>query len=170
MAEPEQDGKDEGKDGGKGKPKGWLDIKWLRALLIWGGIGIFLLFFGGIAAQGYMRLVTPCSVDSPCPSPFIDQRILLGLVYLSVGGGIALGLVGVALTLSNPRGVGWALGMVVVGTVLFLVFVWPTPYKYYRVQEQKEQRLIRVHRVTGDSDYVPRSRPPEAAAASASQK
>lgn len=143
--------------------------RWLRTLLIWGGIGIALLFFGGVAAQGYMRLVTPCPVGAPCPNPFIDQRIWWGLVYLSLGGGIALGFVGVALTLANPRGPGWGLGIVVVGGVLFLVFVWPTPYKYYRVKVQKEQHLIRVHRVTGDSDYVPRSKPPDAAAASASQ-
>lgn len=165
MAECDPEGKNDSKSKDDSKSKS----KWLRALFIWGGIGIFLLFFGGVAAQGYMRLVTPCSVGVPCPSPFIDQRILLGLVYLSVGGGIALGLIGVALTLSNPSGVGWGLGMVVVGPLLFLVFVWPTPYKYYRVKEQGEQRLIRVHRVTGDSDYVPRSKPPEAAAASASQ-
>jgi hypothetical protein len=151
------------------KESSWLKSKWLRALLIWGSIGIFLLFFGGVAAQGYMRLVTPCPVGALCPSPFLSDRILWGLLYLSVGGGIALGLIGVALTLANPRGVGWGLGIVVVGGVLFLVFVWPTPYKYYRVKEQGEKRLIRVHRVTGDSDYVPRSKPPEAAAASASQ-
>jgi hypothetical protein len=147
----------------------WLEIKWLRALLIWGGIGIFLLFFGGVAAQGYMRLVTPCPFGATCLGPFVTRGVFWGLVYLSVGGGIALGLIGVALTLSNPRGVGWGLGIVVVGAVLFLVFVWPTPYKYYRVKDQKDQRLIRVHRVTGDSDYVPRSKPPEAAAASALQ-
>src|SRR5262245_11992429 len=83
---------------------------WLRALLIWGGIGIALLFFGGIAAQGYMRLMMPCPVGAPCPSPFIDKRILWALIYLSVGGGVALGFIGVALTLSNPRGVGWGMG------------------------------------------------------------
>jgi hypothetical protein len=98
------------------------------------------------------------------------KQATLGLGYLSIGGGIALGLVGVALTLANPRGVGWGMGIVVIGGVLFLVFVWPTPYKYYRVKDhQKEQRLIRVHRVTGDADYVPKSRAPAAAAASASQ-
>jgi hypothetical protein len=32
----------------------WLEkTPWLRALLIWGTIGIALLFFGGLAAQGY---------------------------------------------------------------------------------------------------------------------
>jgi hypothetical protein len=79
-----------------------------------------------------------------------------GLIRLSVGGGVALGLIGVALSLSNPRGVGWGLGLLVVGSLLFLIFVWPTPFKYYRAKDQ----LIRVHRVTGEAHYVPENRRP----------
>jgi hypothetical protein len=134
------------------KESRWFEVPWVRALLIWGGIGVFLLFFGGVAAQGYMRLVTPCPFGATCAGPFITRGVFWGLVYLSVGGGVTLGLIGVALTLANPRGVRLGFGIVVVGALLFLVFVWPTPYKYYRT---KDQQLIRVHRVTGVSDYVP---------------
>jgi hypothetical protein len=164
MAEPERE------DGNKKKRESiWSKHPWLRALLIWGAIGIFLLFFGGVAAQGYMRLM-PCHPDAACPAPHISKATLWGLVYLSVGGGVALGLIGVALTLANPRGPGWGMGIVVIGALLFLVFVWPTPYKYYRVKDHlKEQRVIRVHRVTGESDYVPKPKEPAAAAASARQ-
>jgi hypothetical protein len=168
MAEPARDPQDGCQK--KTTPESiWSKHPWLRALLIWGAIGIFLLFFGGVAAQGYMRLM-PCPAGTVCPAPHISKATLWGLAYLSVGGGVALGLIGVALTLANPRGPGWGFGIVVIGTLLFLVFVWPTPYKYYRVTDHlKEQRLIRVHRVTGDSDYVPKSKPPAAAAASANQ-
>jgi hypothetical protein len=163
MAEPARE------DGNKKAPETiWSKHPWLRALLIWGGIGIFLLFFGGVAAQGYMRLM-PCPAGTECPEPVISKATLLGLAYLSIGGGIALGLVGVALTLANPRGVGWGMGIVVIGGVLFLVFVWPTPYKYYRVKDhQKEQRLIRVRR-DGRRGLRPEVQAPAAAAASASQ-
>jgi hypothetical protein len=140
------------------------EYRWVRALLIWGVIGTFLLFFGGLAAQGYLKLMTPCLVGSQCPERAIDW---VALVYLSVGGGVALGLIGVALSLANPRGAGWGLGVVVVGTLLFVIFVWPTPYKYYRA---KDRQLIRVHRVTGTADYVPGYKLPEAVSASAPQR
>jgi len=141
-----------------------LSKGWVRALLIWGAIGILLLFFGGLAAQGYLRLMTPCPVDAPCPERATDWG---GLGLLSVGGGVALGLIGLALSLANPRGVGWGLGLVVIGALLFVIFVWPTPYKYYRA---KDRQLIRVHRVTGTADYVPGYKLPEAASASAPQR
>ncbi len=136
-----------------------------RAFFIWAGIGIFLLFFGGLAAQGYVRLVTPCGSGAPCPEPVTSVDVFLSLGYLSVGGGVALGLVGVALSLANPRGGGVGFGILIVCTVLFLIFVWPTPYKYYRANVSQ---LIRVHRVTGAADYVPKTEP--AAAASAPQR
>src|SRR4029453_14401949 len=124
MAGPAPDPQDGGQK--KTTPESiWSKPPWLRALLIWGAIGIFLLFFGGVAAQGYMRLM-PCPAGTVCPAPHISKATLWGLAYLSVGGGVALGLIGVALTLANPRGPGWGFGIVVIGTLLFLVFVWPT--------------------------------------------
>jgi hypothetical protein len=129
-----------------------LKTPWVRALLIWGSIGILLLFFGGVAAQGYLRLMAPCT-----PACLDAEIPWLGLVLLSIGGGVALGLIGVALALSTSRGAGWGLGFVVVGGVLFLIFVWPTPFKYYRA---KDGQLIRVHRVTGGAVYVPEARRP----------
>ena len=140
-----------------------IEHPWVRALLIWGAIGTLLLFFGGLAAQGYLKLVTPCLV-APCSERATDW---VALAYLSVGGGVAVGLIGVALSLANPRGVGWGLGLVVIGAFLFVIFVWPTPYKYYRA---KDRQLIRVHRVTGTADYVPGYKLPEAASASAPQR
>jgi len=133
----------------------WRKQPWVRALFIWGLIGILLLFFGGLAAQGYLQLMTPC--DGQCPERTVPWS---GLVRLSVGGGVALALIGVALSLSNPRGVGWGLGLLVVGSLLFLIFVWPTPFKYYRTKDGELTRLIRVHRVTGEAHYVPEDRRP----------
>jgi hypothetical protein len=75
-----------------------------------------------------------------------------GLVQLSLGGGVAIGLIGLALSLAKPGGAAWGLGVVVIGALLFLIFVWPTPYKYYR---DRDQQLIRVHRVTGEGHFVP---------------
>ncbi len=140
-----------------------FSIRWVRALSIWGAIGTLLLFFGGLAAQG-IKLMTPCLAGAPCPGRATDW---VALVYLSVGGGVAFWLIGVALSLANPRGVGRGLGLVVVGALLFVIFIWPTPYKYYRA---KDRQLIRVHRVTGTADYVPGYKLPEAASASAPQR
>jgi hypothetical protein len=35
-------------------------------------------------------------------------------------------LIGLALTLASPRGIGWGLGLSVVGLLFFLVFIWST--------------------------------------------
>jgi hypothetical protein len=115
--------------------------RWLNNGLIWAAIGIGFLFFGGLAAHGYRRLLSGAGGG-------VDWE---GLLLLSVGGGIVVGLIGLALTLVSPRGIGWGLGLGVVGLLLFLIFIWPTPYKYYRGDEG---RLIRVHRVTGSGQPV----------------
>lgn len=130
--------------------------RWLKNSLIWAGIGVSFLFFGGLAAHGYRRmLATTGSGELP-----IGRLDLEGLALLSLGGGIVVGLIGLALTLASPRGVGWGLGLGAVGLLLFLVFIWPTPYKYYR---GKERQLIRVHRLTGTGQpVVPKQEPPPA--------
>lgn len=123
---------------------------WKRSAT-WACVGICLLFFGGLAAHGYQMLITPCPSlgGVGCPNRMVDWSALL---QLSLGGGVAIGLIGFALSLANPRGPGWGLGVLVVGALLFLIFVWPTPYKYYR---DRDQQLIRVHRVTGEGQFVP---------------
>jgi hypothetical protein len=117
-------------------------MRWLKNLFIWAVIGTGILFFGGLAAHGYRAML------GTTPAAEIDW---LALWYMSIGGGIVLGLIGLALTLASPRGVGWALGVGTVAVLLFLIFVWPTPYKYYRT---KGGQLVRVHRLTGTADYV----------------
>jgi len=121
-----------------------------RALLLWTLIGAGLLFFGGLAFHGYRLLMTPCTGD-PCAQRVIDW---LALGHLAIGGGVATGLIGLTLTLASPRGVGWGLGMMAIGFVLFLIFVWPTPYTYYRTSNRQ---WIQVHRLTGESQVLPGS-------------
>lgn len=126
---------------------------WKRSVT-WACVGICLLFFGGLAAHGYLLLIAPCPSlgGADCQNRTVDWW---ALAQLSVGGGVAIGLIGFALSLANPRGVGWGLGVVVISALLFLIFVWPTPYKYYR---DRDQQLIRVHRVTGEGKYIPDQR------------
>ena len=119
----------------------------LRALLLWTLIGAGLLFFGGLAFHGYRLLITPC--PEPCPARLIDW---FALGQLAIGGGVASGLIGLTLTLASPRGVGWGLGLMAIGFVLFLIFVWPTPYKYYKTANRQ---WIQVHRLTGESRVLP---------------
>jgi hypothetical protein len=134
----------------------WWKTPWVKNSLIWTAIGVSFLFFGGLAAHGYRRMLG-ASGAAEAAIGAVDWE---GLGQLSVGGGIVVGLIGLALTLASPRGIGWGLGLGTVGLLLFLIFIWPTPYKYYR---GNEGRLIRVHRLTGSGHYVvPERRPPPA--------
>ena len=121
--------------------------RWFKNFWIWAVIGTLFLFSGGLAGYGYRQLIKEAA-GAPVAGVTVDWGALLSL---SVGGGVALGLIVVALTIANPNGMRWGLGLGTVGLVLFLIFIWPTPYKYYR---DKDKRLIRVHRLTGSGDYV----------------
>jgi len=125
----------------------------VRNFLIWTVIGVLFLLFGGLAGYGYRQMTKDAAGTSGSGTNMdwwtgVDWS---ALVQLSLGGGVALGLIVLAVTIASPRGAGWALGLGAVVLLLFVIFVWPTPYKYYR---DKEQRLIRVHRLTGSGDYV----------------
>ena len=120
---------------------------WAKNWLIWSMLGIGFLFFGGLASHGYRRLLATSGSIEAATNSFSWGALL----ELSIGGGIVIGLIGLALTLASPRGVGWGLALATVGLLLFLIFIWPTPYKYYR---DKGGGLIKVHRLTGNGDYV----------------
>jgi hypothetical protein len=128
---------------------------WVKNALIWAAIGAGFLFFGGLAAHGYRRMLDASSASATPIGP-LDW---VGLAQLSLGGGIVVGLIGLALTLASPRGIGWTMGLGTVGLLLFLLFIWPTPYKFYRT---KGGQLIRVHRLTGSGQEVLPPSPPAA--------
>jgi hypothetical protein len=115
----------------------WFFFKWL---LIGGGI----LFFGGLAVRTFpwMQGVT---------APIEWGAFLPALFLFSLGGGVVVGLLGLACWLASPRGVGWSLAVVVLALVLFVLFVWPTPYRYFR--DEHLQFVVRVNRITGDICY-----------------
>ncbi|HEY3068381.1 MAG TPA: hypothetical protein VGL09_21530 [Methylomirabilota bacterium] len=136
----------------------------IRNFVLWTIIGGGLLFFGGLAAHGYRLLMTPCGAANDCGLRMIDW---FALGHVAVGGGVAIGLIGLTLTLASPRGVGWGLGLLAIGSVLFLIFVWPTPFKYYRTADR---RWIQVHRFTGESHILPDRAQDAAASVSASQR
>ena len=125
---------------------------WWKNWLLWTFIGGGFLLFGGLAGHGYRRMLAPSA--PPGASSTVSALDVEGLFLLSLGGGIVVGLIGLALTLaSQPRGIGWILGLGAVGLLLFLIFVWPTPYKYYW---NKDNQLIRIHRLSGAGGYVVR--------------
>jgi hypothetical protein len=118
----------------------WFSLKWV---LVGGGI----LFSGGLAIRAFDWMRDPSSAPS--------WSFLQALVFFSLGGGLAVGLVGLACWLASPRGVGWSLGIVVIGLGLFVLFVWPTPYTYYKTETKNV--LVRVNRITGRGNYIPPS-------------
>jgi hypothetical protein len=136
----------------------------LKNLVLWTIIGAGLLFSGGLAAHGYRLLMTPCASPNDCGLRMIDW---FALGHVAVGGGVAIGLIGLTLTLASPRGVGWGLGLLSIGLVLFLIFVWPTPFKYYRTADR---RWIQIHRFTGESRVLAERSQDAAASVSASQR
>ena len=125
---------------------------------IWAGLGFGFFFFGGLANAGYRHMILSPGSSEAVSSVNWDALLALvsweALLALSVGAGVVIGLIGLALTLASPRGIGWGLGLGTVGLLLFLIFVWPTPYKYYR---EKGKGLVKVHRLTGNGDYVVRN-------------
>lgn len=116
----------------------WFFVRWS---LVGGGV----LCAGGFAARGLMKLM---SKDTMAFVPFI-----YALLPFSIGGGIAIGLLALACWLASPKGMNWGVGLLLIGFVLFVLFIWPTPYKYYETDTRN--CLMKVNRVTGDGEYIP---------------
>lgn len=119
----------------------------LRFALKWFLIGGGILFFGGLAVRAFQRMHDATAS--------IGWPFLLALFLFSLGGGVVVGLLGLACWLASPRGVGWSLAVVVLGVILFVLFVWPTPYKYYRIEDKNH--LLKVNRLSGTVNLVPSS-------------
>ena len=128
--------------------------EWLRIILIWTAIGICVLFFGSLAVRAFqaLRHSREAGYDPGWGWPFFKALLLF-----SVGGGITIGLLILVWWRVTPPDSRWGLGAVVLSLLLFALFVWPTPYKYYRTESRDV--LIKVNRITGQGDYVPSGSP-----------
>jgi MFS family permease len=131
---------------------------WYMVLLVWSAIGFGVLYCGGFAVIANMALmkVPPSEVCTlwqaiwmSCP-PY-SQTLLL----FSVGGGITIGLLILTWWIVTQRGgFSWLLGIVILGIVLFSIFVWPTPYRYDWAKDKSF--VVKINRFSGDITYVPR--------------
>ena len=125
-------------------------------LLVWSAIGFGVLYFGGFAVMASMAL----RAGSPGFACTLWEAIWLScpfsqtLLLFSVGGGITIGLLILTWWMVTSRGFSWTLGFVVLGIVLFAMFVWPTPYRYEWAKDKSF--VVKINRFGGDVTYVPR--------------
>jgi hypothetical protein len=129
---------------------GW---SWQQVLLVWGAIGFGVLLGGGAAARAYMAL---SGQGIPL---FAFCQFWLPLLLFSAGGGLTIGLFILVWWLVIRLGFSWALGFVVLGLVLFGVFVWPTPYRYSEVtriegRNKVTTAVFRINRLTGHAEKI----------------
>ena len=118
----------------------------------WAALGTAILFFGGHSAQGLKGLVDPVVFDLGWESLYQP------LLTFSVSGGITIGFLVLGWWVASRRKVRWGLGVLILSLLLFVLFVWPTPYKFYRTEDRDVR--IRVNRITGAADYVPKPEVP----------
>lgn len=112
--------------------------------LKWTILAFGVFFFGGLAARGLGAL------EGHAPDPFW-HGFLRALLTFSVGGGIAVGAAMLMWWLAGPRSFSWALGVVVLGVALVLIFIWPTPFKHYKARDLSF--FVKVNRLTGTVSY-----------------
>ena len=120
-------------------------------ILTWLPLSFIVLFCGLGARFVYSSLMTPGgsgSLDWPSV-----RRTLAWLALSSLLGALAFTAFLVAWRLGNRvrDEARWAGAAVVLVVILFVLFVWPTPYTYRYVGSE----LIRIHRVTGLSEKIP---------------
>lgn len=109
----------------------------------WFGLGAGVLFFGGLSARGLAGLM-----EWPGRLVRLDWWQFFGMLLMfSVGGGVVVALWG----LGNRRRPRWRLGLVVLALILFGLFVWPTPFKYYK---GRGGELVKVSRITGAKEVI----------------
>lgn len=127
---------------------------WYKVLLVWSAIGFGVLYCGGFAVLASMAL-KPGSPPFNCT---LWQAIWLScpfsqvLLLFSVGGGIAVGLLILTWWTVTRRGFSWTLGFVILGIVLFALFVWPTPYRYEWAKDKSF--VVKINRFSGNVQYV----------------
>lgn len=117
---------------------------WAQILLAWTVIGFGVLLTGGAALRALAALR--------------DLKVSFGwgsfwgpLLLFAAGAGIAIGLLILTWWMVTRRGFSWTLGFVILGAVLFVLFVWPTRYAYWekRDKDNKLELLLKVERLTG---------------------
>ena len=111
----------------------------------WSAIAAVVLLAGGLGARGLMALMG----DRPV---VLDGAFVGALVLFSVGGGVTLGVLIYAWLLAAREAFTRLMVLVAFAVVLFALFVWPTPYKYYRTDDL--QTVLRVNRITGAVEPV----------------
>lgn len=123
------------------------DSSW-RRFRIWFPLATIILLFGGLSARGLMALMNQTPLDLGW-SAFVWP-----LIVFSLGGGLTVGALIVAWGVAdgNPFVRAVSLGAFLV--LLFALFVWPTPYKYYRDDDLKF--VVKINRLTGDIAYTPK--------------
>lgn len=120
---------------------------WAGTPLKWAAIGFLLLFFAGLGSEGLNGMMQP------------DVELLRGafwksLLVFSLGGGVTLGVLMLTWQLASGDAFARALTLGAFAALLFALFVWPTPYKYYR--DEALAFVVRINRITGDVQYCER--------------
>jgi len=126
----------------------------LRFLATWSAIGAAILLTGALSTRGLFALR---QVDLGMVSLFPDHYKPAVLLF-SVCGGLMIGLLFLSWWIAKPGGFGWGMGVIVLSLLLAAIFIWPTPYKYYRTNNP--QVLLRVTRVSGHGEIIPREYAP----------
>ena len=122
---------------------------WVQILLAWAVLGFGVLLTGGLALRALAALRNPESVS------FGLESFWAPLLLFSIGGGIAIGLLILTWWMLTQRGFSWTLGFVILGAVLFVLFVWPTRYAYWRKPDTQDwEYLVKVDRLTGEPTEI----------------
>jgi hypothetical protein len=128
------------------------DWPWYKVLLIWSAIGFGVLYFGGHAVIAQKALQDPANFHcSLWEAIWLQCSFSQVLLIFSAGGGIAVGLVILAWSRVTTRGFSWTLGFVILGVVLFAMFIWPTPYRYEWGPDKSF--VVKIKRFSGDVTY-----------------
>jgi hypothetical protein len=124
-------------------------LSWWKVLLIWSAIAFGVLFAGGAALRALSGLNGPAA-------DFGFHTFWCPLAIFSVFGGVAIGLVILAWWFVVKRGsFSWTIGVVLLGVVLFALFVWPSPYRYDKDRRREATcRVQRTERWTGETKCV----------------
>ena len=122
----------------------------LMYLAIWSLIGAGVLLTGALSARGVSIMR---QIDGT-PAALFPENYFQALLVFSCAGGITVGLLFLSWKIAQPGGFGWGMGVFVLVVALFAVFVWPTPFKYYR-DAADPLILLRVTRATGHGEIIP---------------